>query len=373
VPALLHHPSSPSTAGGPRPPAPGVLGSHLGSGTPFALDRAAADAAQQVADLVRQLATAWPAPAAAPVRTTWRALAALGRADLAVGRLVEGHVDALWILHEGGREPVPGAVYGVWASASGGTGLTAVANGHTGGTGWSVNGTMRYCSGAGFVDRALVVVSAPDGKRLVDLDVRAAQAPGGSLIRDDDSWPAVGMDVTGSVDIAVRDLGVSAGDAVGGPGFYLDRPGFAAGGVGVAAVWLGGAAGVLDDLVRTLAPGRASAHQLAHLGALAATLTTADALLAELAERIDATDPAGRSLPAGDAGAARSAVELAVEDVLHRAPRVSGPTPLCRDARFAHRLADLAVYVRQHHAEADYEHLGRELLASGELLGRRFG
>lgn len=330
-----------------------------------------------MADEVRKLASGWPLAAAAPVRDTWSALAALGRADLAVGRLVEGHVDALWILHEAGRKPLPGAVYGVWASASGGTGLTATpaSNG-----GWSVNGTMRYCSGAGFVDRALVVIAAPDGKRLVDLDVRAAQVPGGSLIRDDDSWPAVGMDVTRSVDIAVRDLGLSAADAVGGPGFYLDRLGFAAGGVGVAAVWLGGAAGVLDGLVRTLAPGsgsaaptRASAHQLAHLGAMAATVAAADALLAELAHRIDSSDPAGRYLPAGDAGAARAAVELAVEEVLHRAPRVSGPTPLCRDADFAHRLADLAVYVRQHHAEADYEHLGRELLASGELLGRWFG
>jgi alkylation response protein AidB-like acyl-CoA dehydrogenase len=353
-------------------PEAGVLARH----PPLGLDRGSAEAAQQVAHLVRRLCTGWVLPAAAPVLDTWRALAGLGRDDLAVGRLVEGHVDALWILKEAGREAVPGAVYGVWASASGGTGLTATDTSD----GWSVDGTMRYCSGAWFVDRALVVVSTAHGKRLIDVDVRAEQLPGGSLTRDDDTWPAVGMDVTRSVDVAVRGLAVRSDDAIGGPDFYLDRPGFAAGGVGVAAVWLGGAAGVLDALIRTLSPNpggaspsRVTAHQRAHLGAMAATVTAADALLAELAHRLDRSHPADRRLPAADAGVARAAVELAVEEVLQRAARVSGPTPLCRDAAFGHRLADLQVYVRQHHAEADYEQLGERLLESGELLGRRFG
>jgi alkylation response protein AidB-like acyl-CoA dehydrogenase len=227
-----------------------------------------------------------------------------------------------------------------------------------------------------------VVISAEDGKRLVDLDVRAGLRAGGPLTRQDDTWPAVGMDATRSVDVVVQGLSVGAADLVGGPGFYLDRPGFTAGGVGVAAVWLGGAAGVLDALIRTLTSSStpsnssdASAHQRAHLGAMAARIAAADALLAELADRLDRRGPdrAGWQLSADDARAARTAVELAVEEVLRRAPRVSGPTPLCRDAGFGHRLADLEVYVRQHHAELDYEQLGSRLLESGELLGRRFG
>jgi hypothetical protein len=331
------------------------------------VDRAAPDAPERVAGEVRRLALSWPVPAHAGALETWRALSALGRTDLAVARLVEGHVDALRILAEAGRAPVPGAVYGVWASASGGTGLSAEA-GQDGG--WRVEGSMRFCSGAWFIDRALVVISAPDGLRLVEIDVRAAQQPGGALIRDDASWPAVGMDATRSVDIAVHALAVSAADAVGGPGFYLDRPGFAAGGVGVAAVWLGGAAKVLDRLLQTLSGKPGSAHQRAHLGAIAVSIAAADALLGELAQRMDSPQ-----LPGGwdDAVAARTGVELAVETVLSRAPRVSGATGLCRDAGFAHQMADLAVYIRQHHAESDYEQLGGRLLETGVLLGRAFG
>jgi len=364
------------------------------------LDRSAEDAAEQVAALVRARAAEHPLAPGTSVLETWTTLAGLGREDLTLGRLVEGHIDAVRILHEAGRTPIPGAVYGVWASASGGTGLTATAIGPanspsegafgaaqsnqatTGGTGgWSVDGVMRFCSGAWFIDRALVVISAEEGKLLADVDVRAAQAPGGPLTRRDETWPAVGMDVTRSVDIEVRGLTLGPADVVAEPGFYLDRPGFTVGGVGVAAVWLGGAAGVLDSLVRAL-DGQASAHQQAHLGVMAATVAAADALLAEIADRLDESaqeEPnrfsqnPSQLLSSSDAGAARSAVELAVEVVLRRAPRVSGATGLCRNAAFAHRLADLEVYVRQHHAETDYEHLGRHLLASGELLGRRFG
>jgi hypothetical protein len=330
------------------------------------VDRTGPGAAERVAARARRLALGWPVPARAGALDTWRALAALGRTDLAVARLVEGHVDALRILAEAGRAAAPGAVYGVWASASGGTGLTGAAEDG----GWRVDGTMRFCSGAWFIDRALVVISAPDGLRLVELDVRAGQRPDGALRRQDDSWPALGMDATRSVDLSVRGLVVTPADAVGGPGFYLDRPGFAAGGVGVAAVWLGGAAGLLDRLLRALAGQPGSAHQRAHLGAIAVSIAAADALVAELAQRMDSPQ-----LPGGwdDAVAARTAVELAVETVLSRAPRVSGATGLCRDAGFAHQLADLAVYVRQHHAETDYEHLGGRLLETGGLLGRTFG
>jgi hypothetical protein len=35
---------------------------------------------------------------------------------------------------------------------------------------------------------------------------------------------------------------------------------------------------------------------------------------------------------------------------------------MCRDPRFAQRLADLQVYVRQHHAEKDMAAIGKAVL-----------
>ncbi|GLY33174.1 hypothetical protein [Kineosporia sp. NBRC 101731] len=364
-----------------------------GEGEP--VDRSAPDAADRVADAVRAVVQTLGAELpTGPLLPLWQTLAALGHADLTVGRLAEGHIDALRILHEAGCKPVPDAVYGVWASASGGTGLTATANAagtatanaagtatanaasttpadaasttpaDAAGTGWTVDGTMRFCSGAWFIDRALTVVSTDEGKVLVDIDVSSRH-----LTRLDDTWPSLGMDATRSVDIEVRGLPVPQDAAVGGPGFYLDRPGFTLGGAGVAAVWLGGAHGLLHALLRNQTR-EANPHQLAHLGAMAVAISSADALLQSL------TDPPLSSpdqpLSLADMTAARTAVELAVLEVLARAPRVTGPNGLCRNGEIAHRLADLEIYVRQHHGEADYEQIGAHLVATGELLGRTF-
>ena len=53
------------------------------------------------------------------------ALEALGRTDVPLSRLTEGHVDALRIHAEAGTTPSAGCLYGVWASRSRGTGIRA--------------------------------------------------------------------------------------------------------------------------------------------------------------------------------------------------------------------------------------------------------
>ena len=323
----------------------------LGDGSGPAIERGTAGDAFRI----RAAARAAAARAHVHGRTllqVWQYLAGLGRHDLVYARLVEGHVDALTILGEAGREPVPDAVYGVWASGSQGTGLLAAPTGD----GYRLTGLLRYCTGADWVDRVLVTArTEPEGSVLLfDLPVTPQQwtiRPG--------TWLAVGMDLSDSVDVDV-DVDVTAEDQIGPAGFYLDRPGFALGGIGVAAVWLGGAAGVLDFVRAGLRRFEPDPHQRAHLGAMTVAVAQADALLAMTAVEAPAMD-------SPDVAAAvltcRAAVDACVQEVLTRAPRVTGPTPLCRDGDFAHRLADLSVYVRQQHAERDLAALGGHILA----------
>lgn len=286
---------------------------------------------------------------------TWQQLAAFGRRDLVYARLVEGHLDAVGILAEAGRRPIDDAVYGVWASGSQGTGLQAEPTG----AGYRVSGLLRYCTGADWVDRVLVTARTVHGAALLfDLPVTPQQwtiRPG--------TWLAVGMDLSDSVDVEV-DVEVTAQDQVGPGGFYLDRPGFALGGIGVAAVWLGGAAGVLDAVSSGLHRFEPDPHQLAHLGAMRVAVEQADALLSRAAQ--EAGDLAPEAL-AATALTCRAGVDSCVQEVLNRAPRLTGPTPLCRDGDFAHRLADLAVYVRQQHAERDLAAIGRHQLSQVDV------
>ena len=129
----------------------------------------------------------------------------------------------------------------------------------------------------------------------------------------------------------------------------------------MAAVWLGGAAGAFDTALTAVTPGLAvDPHRLAQLGVLHTQLASTDALLALAAETID-------SAPAGDHGllvaTCRSAAERAAREVIDVVPRIVGPGPLCWDRRLSRHLADLQVYIRQHHAEADLAALGSAFLA----------
>ncbi|SDG79020.1 acyl-CoA/acyl-ACP dehydrogenase [Pseudonocardia oroxyli] len=286
-----------------------------------------------------------PPPGQGSTVERWARFAAWGRADLPAARLAEGHADALAILAEAGAEPTPGARYGVWAARSEGTG--AVLAGAVGA--WSLQGRVRYCSGAHELDRALVVAEASGGSRIVDLDLRH---PG--VHRVEGTWRAAAMRASDSIDVELR--GIAVTDLVGEPGFYTARPGFAWGGGGVAAVWFGGAVGAVDRLRERLASGT-DAHALAHLGALHTGVCAVDALLERTAELIDAAPKAAH---AGEVAVARAAAEALCRDVLDRVPRAAGVGALA--AGLADHLADLGVYVRQHHGERDLAALGETLL-----------
>jgi hypothetical protein len=88
---------------------------------------------------------------------------------------------------------------------------------------------------------------------------------------------------------------------------------------------------------------------------LHAALAAADALLHHTAALVDGEGGSDLTLAVATV---RSAVERAVREVVDRVPRIVGPTPLSRDGGLAAALADLSLYVRQHHAERDHAALG---------------
>jgi hypothetical protein len=59
----------------------------------------------------------------------------------------------------------------------------------------------------------------------------------------------------------------------------------------------------------------------------------------------------------------RALVEAAATEVMHRVGRALGAGPLGHNEAHSRRVADLTVYLRQHHAERDLAQLG-ELVAS---------
>ncbi|MCU1488760.1 MAG: acyl-CoA dehydrogenase, partial [Acidimicrobiaceae bacterium] len=100
-----------------------------------------------------------PLPGTGRTLERWQLLAMVAEYDCSLGRLVEGHTDALAILSElGGPMPVPGAVLGVWAAGQPGE-VSATPDGD--GNLW-LKGRRRWCSGAGTLTHALVTATLPD-------------------------------------------------------------------------------------------------------------------------------------------------------------------------------------------------------------------
>jgi alkylation response protein AidB-like acyl-CoA dehydrogenase len=286
----------------------------------------------------------------------WRALERFGAADLCVAKLAESHCDALQILREAEREPAPHTLYAVWASASGGTGLTWNPHAGSAGTSGVVSGLQRFGSGARMVDRALVTAHGDDGVLLVDV---AVDAPGVTVGKEE--WATPGMAGTGTLELSFENVAVSPEAVVGPPGWYLQRPGFWIGGIGVAAVWLGAAKEVLAVLAAAAARDGASDAVHVHHAAAAARVLACDGLFKLAAERVG-------HAPAADhralALAVREIVERCATEVMDRCARALGPIPLVTDDVHARRVTDLVVYLRQHGAERDLVRLSQDLLAA---------
>lgn len=290
-----------------------------------------------------------PLPGSGATWRRWAALADLAEEDLSLARLGEGHADAVAILAElEGPPPQPGSRWGVWAANPPGPNVTAARQGGT----WLLRGTKQYCSGARVCTHALVTARAGGQERLFAVAVE-------DLEPDTGSWPATGMAGSDTLDVGFPAV---PAEPVGPPGGYTGRPGFSHGGAGVAACWYGGARGVARALARATAKRDVGPHAFAHLGAVDIALRTTRAALARAADEIDADPGDLRGEGALRTLRVRALAEATASDVLARTGRALGAGPLSHDEAHSRAVADLTVYLRQHHAERDLARLG-ELVA----------
>ena len=306
----------------------------------------------------RDLGCALPVPGRGATTELWAALATLGAADLQLARAVEPHLDALAILEQAqaaghGVIDAPGASWGVYAAEGAGTRLSATATDD----GWRLSGTKPWCSLADRVSHALVTAWVDDEHR--GLFAVALDQPG-VVTGSPGEWHARGLRDVVSLPLEIDGARASA---VGPAGWYLRRDGFAWGGIGVAAVWFGGAVGLARRLARPRARPRDQVSLL-HLGEADRHLVSAAAVLSRAAEDVDA----GRAT--GEAGAllamrVRAAVAAACEGVLAACEHELGPGPQVGEPDHAARVADLRLYLRQHHAERDLAALGAALVDAG--------
>ena len=276
------------------------------------------------------------------------ALIAVGRGNLALGRIYEGHVNAVALVLRYATPEIrdrlaadarEGHLFGVWNTEPnpGGLVLDETADG-----GLVLTGAKNFASGAGFVTRPLVTAQAGPRRLMlvVPLDT------GGQA--DLSAWRAQGMraSATGSVDFTGFTLDRDA--VIGGPDDYVRQPEFSCGAWRFLAVQCGGIQAVFEAHrahLRATGRGR-DPNQLARLGQAATAVETAR-LFVTRAARAGAAAEADPEGAVAYVNLARGAVERAGLDVIELAQRSVGLAGFLETHPLERLVRDLATYLRQ--------------------------
>jgi len=294
-----------------------------------------------------------PYPGSGHTRELWELLATIGSVDLTVARVIEPHLDALSILRAADLTlpAAEGSTWGVFAAE--GPGMTMTARQVHGQ--WTVSGQKPWCSLAAHLDFALITArSSEDQRRLFAVNLRGtgvSVASGG--------WAARGLAAVESGPISLEDVEATP---VGAEGWYLERPGFSWGGIGVAAIWYGASVALGRQLRSALGSRQPDQIGLMILGEVDLELHQARALLLAASAEVDE----GWTNPIILAQRVRSSVSRSAERISQALGHALGPGPLATDEEHSRRVADLALYIRQDHAERDLVRLGDAILELDE-------
>ncbi len=285
---------------------------------------------------------------------------AIARADVSLGRLLDGHynavqrlavqVDPALAVAELAGVRAGTLRLGVWG-ADPAPGEGAPAELDTLGPGPKLHGAKVFCSGAGGLQRAFVLVrgpgeTAPARMAYVDLT--------GAATTVDRSWFA-GAGMRGSASHRVVFAGAPVLWLASEAGALLQEPWFSGDAVRTAASWAGGARAAADDAFAVLrakgAPGDLEALAAGRIGTAVAGM---ELWLAEAARRIDAG-----TLERTWVAHLRDAVDGAIRSLLDEAARACGSRPFATGSALERVRRDLQTYVLQHRLDPIVARAGR--------------
>jgi alkylation response protein AidB-like acyl-CoA dehydrogenase len=184
-------------------------------------------------------------------------LKAVGKASLPVGRVYEGHINAVLLIELYGskqqqkqwfNEANKQHLFGVWnTQAQDGVKLHDLGNGR-----YRLEGFKTFCSGAGHVSRPVITADwvSPQRKGWQMCVLPMERLKPAAIDRD--FWKPLGMRASASFKVDFTGLEITDQELLGLPDAYYQQPYFSGGAIRFAAVQLGGAEAVLEASHRML-------------------------------------------------------------------------------------------------------------------------
>jgi alkylation response protein AidB-like acyl-CoA dehydrogenase len=312
-------------------------------------------------------------------RTTYELLTILkriGQANLSVGRIYEGHVNALQLLQTFGNPSQVDAyakdardrhkIFGVWNAEEGdGTKIVPLGDGK-----YQLEGCKTFATGCGYVERPFVNAAFPNGNWqmcIVSMDEV-------ETVSDPSWWQPAGMRATASYKVDFTGVVLEEKALIGRAGDYYRQPWLTAGVARFAAVQLGGAEALfhatrqfLYGLNRTRDP-----YQEERLGKMAIAIESGHLWLKGVADQLsryapmfggdpDVADPKAETLVAY-ANMMRTAIEQICMEIIQLSERSVGTRGLMPPHPIERIIRDLTLYLRQPAFDAALATVGRYAL-----------
>ncbi len=301
----------------------------------------------------------------------------LGRGNLCVGRVYEGHVNALQLIQTFGTPAQierfatdardRHKIFGVWnAEAEDGVKIIPVANER-----YRLEGSKTFASGAVYVERPFVNGTLPDGGWQMCIVPMEAVETG----VDPAWWQPSGMRASASYKVDFSSVELDASALIGAPGDYYRQPWLTGGVIRFAAVQLGGAEALFDatrqylrDLNRTGDP-----YQEARIAEMAIALESGNLWLRGAATQVAEYAPVFGGCPhslhhqanrlVAYTNMVRTAIEAICLDLIKLSQRCVGTRGLLPPNPIERIVRDLTLYLRQPAFDAALANVGQYALS----------
>ena len=292
----------------------------------------------------------------------------VGAGNLSVGRIYEGHINALQLIARYADEEQRrrwfadarhGHLFGVW-NTQGADGVTVTEE--TGGR-YRLAGSKTFCSGSVQVTRPIVtgeLMGADGGPRGWQMTVVPLDRYDPPV--DQSFWTTSGMRNSVSYKIDFTGIDLTEGDLLGRPDDYNRQPYLSGGAVRFAAVQLGGAASILDHTRTYLQRlGRTDdAYQQQRIGQMVVAVESGKMWLERAGSVLDSDADDGEIVYT--ANQVRTAIADYCRECLELSDRSVGARGMLPPEPLSRLHDDLRVYLRQPAPDAALGAVGKYFL-----------
>lgn len=294
-----------------------------------------------------------------------------GRGNLVVGRVFEGHFNALLSIKLFGSakqierfsaDAKSGKLFGVWnTEANDGVKIFPLENEK-----FKLEGAKTFATGINFVTRPVVNGAMPDGgwqMTIVPLDQVKTKV-------DSSWWNPMGMRATRSFKIDFSGVEIGRENLIGAAGNYYEQPWFSGGAIRFAAVQFGAAEAIFDETRKYLQMLKRidDSFQKMRLGEMAILVETGNLWLESAAEKLDEfmKNPSSEKSEnfLGYVNMMRTQIEKICVETMNLCQKCVGARGLNKPFHFERIIRDLTIYLRQPAPDAALADAGRYVLQS---------